>query len=435
MKTPPEPQDSDRALLHLCELARANFTGELSDREQAGWSRLQANLSRRPRTRRTLAVGLGLAAAAAAVALLALRWNQTPPSLGFRIVDEAGVPLSAPDLASAGRIEFSDGSRVTVAADARASVTAIDARGARVRLEHGRLSAHFARHPKASWSVAAGPYQVLVTGTAFDMRWTPDERALDLWVRHGSVLVKGPNTGQGLAVGAGQHLLASAATGQIVLDAMTPAPPPALPVANPARTPAADHLAPTPLPPSELPPASPRESSHGLRPALAPRSGAPSPSPAWPQALARGDFQRILDQAAQRGIDNVLSGATSADLAALADAARYRRKNDLAQRTLLAQRQRFPQTLAGRDAAFFLGTLDESHPGRESRTSALEWYGHYLEESPKGSYRGQALGRRLVLLESLHDRTAAREAATSYLAQFPTGPYASKARRIVESDR
>jgi hypothetical protein len=174
---------------------------------------------------------------------------------------------------------------------------------------------------------------------------------------------------------------------------------------------------------------------HGLRPALAPRSGALGPSPAWPQALARGDFQRILDQAAQRGIDNVLSGATSADLAALADAARYRRKNDLAQRTLLAQRQRFPQTLAGRDAAFFLGTLDESHPGREARTSALEWYGHYLAESPTGSYRGQALGRRLVLLETLHDRTAAREAAASYLAQFPTGPYASKARRIVESDR
>lgn len=131
----------------------------------------------------------------------------------------------------------------------------------------------------------------------------------------------------------------------------------------------------------------------------------------------------------------MLSGATSADLAALADAARYRRRNDLAQRTLLAQRQRFPQTQAGRDAAFFLGTLDESRVGREARTSALQWYGRYLAESPVGSYAGQALGRRMVLFDSLHDRTAARETAASYLAKFPAGPYASKARHIVESSQ
>ena len=131
----------------------------------------------------------------------------------------------------------------------------------------------------------------------------------------------------------------------------------------------------------------------------------------------------------------VLSDATSADLAALADAARYGRRNDLAQRALLSQRRRFPQTPAGRDAAFFLGTLDESRVGRESSTSALEWYGRYLAENPAGSYGGQALGRRLVLLDSLHDRTAAREAAATYLAKFPTGPYAAKAQRIATSDQ
>jgi hypothetical protein len=38
-----------------------------------------------------------------------------------------------------------------------------------------------------------------------------------------------------------------------------------------------------------------------------------------------------------------------------------------------------------------------------------------------------------VLLESLHDRTTARETAALYLAKFPSGPYAAKARRIVES--
>jgi hypothetical protein len=433
MKTRPEPQDSDRALRHLCELARAAFTEDLSARERAGWSLLETKLSRRPRPLRTLAVGFGLAVAAAALVPLFLWWNQTPPSLGFRVVDEAGVAQAAPDLASAGRIEFSDGSRVSVAAKARASVTAINARGARIRLEHGRLSSHFVQLPEASWSIAAGPYQVLVTGTAFDVSWTPDTRALELWLRHGSVLVKGPNTGQGLAVVAGQHLLASAASGQIVLDAMPPTVPAALSMASPAPTPAAD-LAPAPSPPSERPQVSPRESSRGPRPALALRAAAPEPSPSWPQSLARGDFQRILDEAARQGLDKVLSGASSGDLAALADAARYRRRNDLAQRTLLAQRQRFPQAQAGRDAAFFLGTLDESRAGRDARTSALQWYGRYLAENPGGSYAGQALGRRLVILDSLHDRIAARETAAQYLAQFPSGPYASKAKRSIESN-
>jgi hypothetical protein len=433
MKISPESQDSGRALRHLCELARTTFNEDLSAREQAGWSRLKVKVAGRPRQWRALAVGFGLAAAAAAIVLLALTWNQTPPSLGFRVVDEAGVPHAAPDFASAGRIEFSDGSQVNVAAEARASVTAINARGASIRLEHGRLAAHFVQLPLASWSVAAGPYQVLVTGTAFDASWTPDTRALELWLHHGSVLVKGPNAGQGLAVVAGQHLLASATTGQIVLDAMTPAAPSALPILPTAPTPAAD-LAPPFSPPAERPATSPRELSRGPHPAPAARAPASEPSPTWPQALARGDFQRILDEAARRGLDDVLSGATSADLAAFADAARYGRKNDLAQRALLAQRQRFPGTLAGRDAAFFLGTLDEARAGREAQTSAVHWYGRYLAENPSGGYSGQAMGRRLVLLESLHDRATARETAALYLAKFPAGPYAAKARRIAESE-
>jgi hypothetical protein len=409
-------------------LARNTFTEELSPREQAGWSRLDVKMTGGPRPRRVLAVGFGLAAAAAAVVFLAYSWNQKSPSLGFRIVDETGVPHAAPDLDSAGRIEFSDGSKVTVAAHTRASVTAIDALGARIRLEHGRLSAQFVQLPQASWSIAAGPYQVLVTGTAFDVSWTPDTRALELWLRHGSVLVKGPNAGQGLAVVAGQHLLASATTGQIVLDAMAPAVPPALPT-----LPSAD-LAPAVSPAYERPAMALREPSRAPHAAPAARAPAPEPSLTWPQALARGDFQRILDEAVRRGLDDVLSGASSADLAAFADAARYGRKNDLAQRALLAQRQRFPQTLAGRDAAFLLGTLDESRAGHDAQTSALRWYGRYLVENPTGSYSGQALGRRLVLLESLHDRPAARQAAALYLAKFPSGPYAAEAKRIVETE-
>jgi hypothetical protein len=178
-----------------------------------------------------------------------------------------------------------------------------------------------------------------------------------------------------------------------------------------------------------------RESPRANRLLPVPRSSSAEPTLTWPQALARGEFQRILDESERRGIDDVLSRATSADLAALADAARYGRRNDLARQTLLAQRRRFPQTSAGRDAAFFLGTLDESRAGRDAEANALGWYGRYLAENPMGSYGGQALGRSLVLFDSLHDRAAAREAADAYLAKFPAGPYVAKAQRIVESNQ
>jgi hypothetical protein len=424
------PPHSDRALRRLCELARAAFSEDLTAREEAGRMRLELVLSARPRPRRSLTVAFALTATAAAV-LLALRWHQSAPSLGFRVVDETGVARAAQDLGSAGRIDFSDGSRVTVAAGASASVTSIDARGARIRLDRGHLSANIVHLPQASWSFAAGPYQVLVTGTAFDMSWSPDAQALELWLRQGSVLVKGPSAGQGLAVVAGQHVLASATSGQIVLDALVPAA-----AARPLVAAAVEPSAPVAPPsPSERPLPAVRESPRANRLLPVPRSSSAEPTLTWPQALARGEFQRILDESERRGIDDVLSRATSADLAALADAARYGRRNDLARQTLLAQRRRFPQTSAGRDAAFFLGTLDESRAGRDAEANALGWYGRYLAENPTGSYGGQALGRSLVLFDSLHDRAAAREAADAYLAKFPAGPYAAKAQRIVESNQ
>jgi hypothetical protein len=363
-------------------------------------------------------------------------WNhKTPPSLGFRIVDEAGVPQAATDLASAGRIEFSDGSQVTVAAEARASVTAIEARGASIRLEHGHLSVRIVHLPQARWSIAAGPYQVGVTGTAFEMSWAPDARALEIWLRQGSVQVTGPNTGQGLAVVAGQHLLATAASGQIVLDAMAPATPAAAPAVGATVQAPETERAPASSPGAAPPSERPSPSSRAPRSSAAPRSQSPEPLLTWPQFLARGESQRILDDAERKGIDDVLVSATGSDLAALADAARYNRRNDLARRALLAERERFPRTLAGREAAFFLGTLDESRADRAAQTKALDWYGRYLAENPAGNYSGQALGRRLVLFESLQDWPAAREAATSYLAKFPDGPYAARAQRIVASGR
>ncbi|HVT06892.1 MAG TPA: hypothetical protein VHO67_05525, partial [Polyangia bacterium] len=151
-------------------------------------------------------------------------------------------------------------------------------------------------------------------------------------------------------------------------------------------------------------------------------------SRAWPAALAAGDFATIV-QEASRDLDGVLRTARSDELAALADAARYQRRDDLARRALTAQRQRFPRSPRAVDAAFFLGRLDENGGGGLIR--ALRWYDRYLEEAPTGSYAAEALGRRMIALRELYGSASARPVAELYVRRFPRGSYAGAAHALL----
>jgi TolA-binding protein len=155
-------------------------------------------------------------------------------------------------------------------------------------------------------------------------------------------------------------------------------------------------------------------------------------SPSWSKRLATGDFEGILADAERRGLDQLLAKAPRSDLAALADAARYARRFDVARRALLAERERFPGSLQANEAAFFLGGLAESDSA--SASAALEWYERYLAESPQGTYASQALGRRLMIVHRLRGRETAKALALAYLNQYPKGPYARYARNLLESN-
>jgi hypothetical protein len=151
---------------------------------------------------------------------------------------------------------------------------------------------------------------------------------------------------------------------------------------------------------------------------------APRPTRSWTVALAAGDFAAIVDEA-ERDLPHVLRNASSEDLAAVADAARYQRRDGLARSALEAQRQRFHGSPRAADAAFFLGRLDES--GGAGLVRALRWYDRYLDEAPNGSYAAEALGRRMIALRELYGATAARPVAQVYVRRFPRGSYAGAA--------
>jgi len=136
----------------------------------------------------------------------------------------------------------------------------------------------------------------------------------------------------------------------------------------------------------------------------------------------------VVADATSRGLGATLARARREELSALADAARYSRRNDVARSALRALRDRFRSSDSARDAAFFLGLVDEADDPRSSH--ALEWYRRYRAEAPRGLYEADALAHEILLEERVHGPGAARAAAREYLTRFPHGALAGDAERI-----
>jgi TolA-binding protein len=158
-------------------------------------------------------------------------------------------------------------------------------------------------------------------------------------------------------------------------------------------------------------------------------SGAPPkverPVP-WVEQIARGHWDSILEEVDRKGVEATLESVSSADLFAVADAARYRRRTDLSRAALLAQRRRFPNSSRSRDAAFLLARVEESG----NRARAIAWYDEYLKHAAAGPYAAEAWGRKMVLTNELNGRALARPIAEEYLRRFPKGSYAGSARAL-----
>jgi DNA-directed RNA polymerase specialized sigma24 family protein len=135
-------------------------------------------------------------------------------------------------------------------------------------------------------------------------------------------------------------------------------------------------------------------------------------------------------QAEQRGLDAALAEVSSAELAALSDAARYSRREDIARRALAAQRRRFPRSARANDAAFLLGRLEETAQRPEL---ALAWYERCLAESPSGTYVSEALGRKMTVVQRVQGAERARPVAQEYLRRFANGTYAAAARALLKA--
>jgi ferric-dicitrate binding protein FerR (iron transport regulator) len=434
--------DDERLVEAFSEEARRVAAAAAAGQPPPGaWHRLQA---RRQATGRRTSWRWAAAASLGALALGLVGWQVARDRAGRPLTYQvAGSAVEDSGYVSAGegesaRLTFSDGTRIQLSPGAKVSVAAPGAHGARVRVQDGRAHFEVVHRPHAAWTVDAGPYAVEVTGTVFDVRWSAAEEVAEVRLRAGSVRVSGPLLTEHATLRPGQNLIARLADHQLRIEDERAAAPAAAPqVPAPAAHPAAP--AETAPPPAPAPPAPAavkptRKSKPRARQVALVSPPVPAPAPApwaprdWGTRVASGDASAIVAEAEAHGIDAVLDEADAPALVALADAARYGGRRDLAARVLLAERRRFPGTPAAGNAAFFLGRLadDQGKP-----TQALDWYRRYLTEQARGPYASEALGRVMLGVARVSGRAAARELAEEYLDRFPNGTYLLHARQIL----
>jgi hypothetical protein len=277
-----------------------------------------------------------LAAAVFVAVALGVVWRAKPAPLAFDVAGPAerdGDWIGVAPSGGPAAVRFTDGTEVDLAPGSKGRVAEVTASGARVVLAAGTLQARVVHRPHARWSVAAGPYTIEVTGTAFDVDWRDDGQELVLALHDGSVVVRGPSLSDGLRVAAGQRLVAHPSTGEAQLTSLlSPRPEPsAVVVAAPASHEASER-------------------------AVAPPASFPPPPPSWTEMLADGNFGDVVEAAEARGIDATLGHAPRADVVALADAARYLHDRALAKRGLYAERSRFAGSAEALTTTRFAGT-------------------------------------------------------------------------------
>ncbi|MGK3982309.1 FecR domain-containing protein [Sorangium sp. So ce136] len=411
----------------LVELARQSL-GTMSHQQRTqGLLRVTERTTARRGLRlsplRAGALSLGVAAAA----LLAFQgWRRRADADLLSYEVEGGTvrqdgSLQA-DASSRPKVRFSDGTEVQLAEGARAHVASVTEQGATVAVDKGEVHAHVVHRSGTRWLFDAGPFVVTVTGTAFALAWAPEDERLDLRLENGAVAVSGPLSGEPIAMRAGQWLTVRLRTGEVLLREL-------------------DAQKGAEASPSAAPPPSAGAGDEGTGAAPAPEPGAAAAAPRaaalaaepkrdWAGKLAAGKLDAIVDEAQRGGLDACLAECSSEELSALADAARYTRRSDVARRALLSQRRRFPSTHRGKEAAFLLGRIAEA---QEGGAAALTWFETYLKESPQGAYASEALGRKMVIVQRLQGNAQAEIVAREYLRRFPGGTYARAARALVRT--
>jgi hypothetical protein len=298
-----------------------------------------------------------------------------------------------------------------------------------------------------TWRISAGPFRVRVKGTAFDLGWDEARATFELVMHRGRVEVRGPGISGVRALSAGQRLR------RVVAPATAGAEPRAAeaqgatvdPALGPHRQ-AAEHevsrrrrrVAQRARLPRPHPMRSSKARSAPLSASaasLTPPRPVPSPAPSSEVfGLARaGRYCAAIQTARRLGWSELLDRAGASQLLVVGDAARLCADAPAAIAVYQRLRQRFPAGAAAATAAFGLGQIAFDLQG--AHREAARWFSAYLAEAETGPLAREALGRLLEALVRSAQHAAACRAGQRYLARYPRGPHARRARQACDRAR
>ena len=405
-----EPLSERQVGAVIRRLSEEHAAGRAERDARRAWGRIESSIPSADMAAPSNGAGrvaaIGFAVALAAAALL---------GLGFRADSRLSFELRGGH-AQGGVIEaergeatvaLSDGSSILAENRTKFSVDVVGRNAALTRLVTGKLHVRVAHNDDTSYRFIAGPYEIRVVGTEFDLAWEPLGGGLLLAMSKGEVRLVEPG-GKLRTLKAGDTLrlpgLAQAVTQRQAVTQTQAAAAPAAAVPTAAAT--LDVDAP-----------------------VSPRAAHEQAAPSWDALVAKGQFADVVREAETLGIDLVTERRGPSDLKALGQAARYVGKRALSLRAFSALRERNRGSDSARQAAFFLARLQEE---QGNQAEALRWLGIYVAEAPRGVYAAEAYGRRLNLTERLRGPAAAAPLAREYLERFPQGAYAQTARALVE---
>jgi len=308
-------------------------------------------------------------------------------------------------------LAFSDGSRIDVDPHSTLSVDLLGKRAALTRLVDGRLHVAVHHEPDTNYRFLAGPYEVQVVGTEFDLEWHAQAQGFTLTMQSGQVRVLGDGEPRQVRGGETLHLPVDRQSARSALLSAPERIAPAPAVATVAEVTGANKDA----------RASAKPSAPGARAAEAD----------WNALLNAGQFAAIIRDADARGGERLLDSASANELKVLALAARYTGRRGLSLRAWHSLRTRYAAEAQSQGAAFFLG---RGHEEQGDVGEAMRWLARYLAESPGGAYASEALGRRLVLLSKSGQKAEALSAARTYLERYPRGAYAKSAQLVLQAE-
>lgn len=373
---------------------------------------LERSRRRAPRlpARRLAFLTLAPALAAAGLTVAVTSWL-TPSALTYEVVgavDDAGQIQTG---ATPATLSFSDDSTIVASPRTALSVSVVGEHAALARVQTGKLNVKVKHADETDWRFLAGPYEVRVIGTAFELNWTPSSEQLSVVMHEGRVRVIGPEAGETF-LNAGQSRTFGA--------------PPDEKLASAAPAPSAK-AADTPPRVDEGSSAQVDKASAAVGPGdpAAGKVAAVKPPASWAKLVGKGLFSEVVQDAERVGLEQALNTRGVQDLQALAQAAHYTGRSALALDAWAKVRQRF----GGKQAAFFMGRIYDQ---RGNAQAALRWLNVYLAEAGSDVYASEALGRKLTLVQRVHGEAQAQAVARDYLRRFPKGPYARTARELLK---